>query len=186
MIREFRVSNIYAAPENWERMDLLCAEFGWQKKTILRRCIHGFFQRHQSFYAKAAQLDAQARGIAAKEYFLVLRDKNIEDLPPYPKGTLLTFGISPLMEYPLVPTQPEFRHPYNVATLSAYNYVLFRTALIVERLPQNQVIGKMIVKHFEDDWPVYEARMQRDRDCKFVLDDRESGAPPRQTPQTEI
>jgi hypothetical protein len=173
MIRKLRVSNVYAAPENWERLDLLCTEFGWQKKTILRRCIHGFFQRHQNFYAQAALTDAQARGISAADYFQILRDKKIEDLPPYPKGKLLVFGLSPLTKYPLVPTQSDFRHPYNEVALSAYNYVLFRTALIVERLPQNQVIGKMIVKHFEDDWPVYEARMQRDRDCQFVITDRE-------------
>ncbi|NJN49039.1 MAG: hypothetical protein HC805_03665 [Alkalinema sp. RL_2_19] len=169
MIREFRVTNIYVAPENWQRMDLLCMEFGWHKKTIVRRCIHGFFQRHQGFYAEAALKDAKLRGISEKEYFLILRDKTIDDLPPYPKDTVLPFGISPLMQYPLVPTEPEFRHPYNMLTLSAYNYVLFRTALIVERLPQNQVIGKMIVKHFADDWPIYEARMQRDRACKFAI-----------------
>jgi hypothetical protein len=174
MIRELRVGHVYIDNQTWDRLVLLCDEFGWHKKTILRRCIHGFFQRHDTFYADAAILDAQFRQVSEAAYFEILRDKAPTDLPPYPEAGLLRAGASPLRDYPLIPATKEFRRPYNDITLSAYNYVLFRVALMVEQVPQNQLIGKMILKHFDDDWLVYEARMAKDRAGKFIGTDRPS------------
>jgi hypothetical protein len=172
MIRELRASHVYVDDHNWGRLNLLCDEFGWHKKTILRRCIHGFFQRHDQFYADLALIDAAARGIDEEKYFEILRDQTITELPPYPAAGFLQGGQSPLAAYPTIPKKKEFRRPYNDITLSAYNYVLFRVASMIEQVPQNQLIGKMILRHFDDDWPVYESRMAKDRACKFVYNRR--------------
>jgi hypothetical protein len=174
MIRELRVSHVYVDNQTWDRLVLLCEEFGWHKKTILRRCIHGFFQRYDTFYADAAILDARSRQISEQTYFEILRDQTPADLPPYPKAGFLQAGASPLADYPLIPKTKEFRRPYNDIALSAYNYVLFRVALMVENVPQNQLIGKMILKHFDDDWAVYEARMAKDRAGEFIGTEKKS------------
>lgn len=150
---------------------LACDELGWRKKDIVKQAIHGFCRRDGEFYAQAALKDAEARGMTEKDYFRTLRDGSPNDLLPYEdEEEVPDFGASPLMLIPLLPTDPAYRRPYSSIDVSAYNYVLVRVACIVERAPLVQVISRMIVKHFEDNWAIaYQSQMDRDRECRFKL-----------------
>lgn len=166
MICEMRINYIFADEETWERLTLACTELGWTKSLIVKQTLHGFCWRDGQFYADAAIKDAQARGMTEQDYFRTLRDGSEEDLARYLDGRP-AFGASPIDKIALV-TDPAFRRGYNTIGLSAYNYVLLRVARIVDGGPMVQVVSRMIVKHFQDNWQnSYQSQIDRDRDCTF-------------------
>lgn len=167
MIRELRINYIFAEEATWEKLMLACEELGWNKSAIVKQCLHGFFRRDGEFYANAGIIDAQARGMSEEDYFRTLRDGSEEDLARYVNGRS-GFGASPIDAIVPIPTNPENKRSYNTIGLSAYNYVLLKVARIVDGGPMVQVISRMIVKHFQDNWEkTYQPQIERDRLCKF-------------------
>lgn len=146
---------------------LACEELGWNKSTIVKQCLHGFFERDGAFYAKAGILDAQSRGMAEEDYFRILRDGSEDDLARYVAGRP-GFGASPIDAIAPVLQKANYKRTYNTIGLSAYNYVLLKVARIVDGGTMVQVISRMLVKHLNDNWePVYQIQIGRDRNCKF-------------------
>lgn len=167
MIREIRINYIFADDPTWEKLMLACDELGWNKSTIVKQCLHGFFHRDGEFYANAGILDAQYRGMSEEEYFKTLRDAREEDLPRYQQGRP-GFGVSPIDAIDPIPTDPDYKRSYNTIGLSAYNYVLLKVARIVDGGSMIQVISRMVVKHLNDNWEtVYQPQIDRDHRCKF-------------------
>ena len=167
MIRELRINYIFADDETWERLMLACEELGWNKSTIVKQCLHGFFRRDGAFYANAGIVDAEARGMTEQDYFRTLRDGVEDNLARYTAGRP-GFGAAPIDAIPLVATDPEYKRAYNMIGLSAYNFVLLKVARIVDGGTMVQVVSRMILKHFQDNWEVaYQPQIDRDRDCKF-------------------
>jgi hypothetical protein len=167
MIRELRINYIFADDPTWEKLLLACEELGWNKSTIVKQCLHGFFRRDGEFYADAGILDAQSRGMSEEEYFKTLRDGSEDDLTRYSKGRP-GFGASPLDAIEPIPTDPAYKRKYNTIGLSAYNFVLLKVARIVDGGAMVQVVSRMIVKHLDDNWETaYQLQIDRDRNCKF-------------------
>lgn len=167
MIRELRINYIYADDPTWEKLMLACEELGWNKSTIVKQCLHGFFRRDGAFYAKAGILDAQWRGMTEENYFKTLRDGSEDDLARYVAGRP-GFGASPIDAIAPVYQETNYKRTYNTIGLSAYNYVLLKVARIVDGGTMVQVISRMLVKHLNDNWePVYQIQIDRDRNCRF-------------------
>jgi len=167
MIRELRINYIFADDPTWEKLMLACEELGWNKSTIVKQCLHGFFRRDGEFYAEAGVLDAQSRGMREEEYFKTLRDKSEEDLVRYLEGRP-GFGKSPIDEIEPISTESAYKRKYNTIGLSAYNYVLLKVARIVDGGTMVQVVSRMIVKHLADNWETaYQIQIDRDHRCKF-------------------
>lgn len=167
MIRELRINYIFADDPTWAKLMLACEELGWNKSTIVKQCLHGFFRRDGEFYAEAGILDAQSRGMKEEDYFKTLRDKSEEDLARYSEGRP-GFGKSPIDEIPLISTESAYRRKYNTIGLSAYNYVLLKVARIVDGGTMVQVVSRMVVKHLADNWEIaYQVQIDRDHRCKF-------------------
>lgn len=167
MIREMRINYIFANEETWTRLSLACSELGWTKSLIVKQTLHGFFRRDGRFYAEAGRKDAAARGMTEEAYFQALRDGGEENLARYIDGRP-AFGAAPIDHIDLE-IDPKFKRDYNKIGLSAYNYVLLKVARIVDGGPMVQVVSRMIVKHFEDNWETsYQPQIDRDRACKFL------------------
>ncbi len=167
MIRELRINYIYADDSTWEKLMLACDELGWNKSTIVKQALHGFFRRDGAFYAEAAILDARSRGVEEEDYFRILRDRSEEDLPRYISGRP-GFGSSPIDPIDPVPHEPDYRRSYNTIGLSAYYFVLLKVAKIVDGGTMIDVVSRMIVKHLDDNWrTAYQPQIDRDRNCKF-------------------
>lgn len=167
MIREIRINYIFADDPTWDKLMLACDELGWNKSTIVKQCLHGFFHRHGEFYAKAGMIDAEARGMSEEEYFQTLRDRSEDDLKRYRQGRP-GFGASPIDDILPIPTEPAFKRSYNTIGLSAYNYVLLKVARIVDGGSMVQTISRTIVKHLNDHWEAtYQPQIDRDHKCKF-------------------
>lgn len=167
MIRELRINYIFADDPTWEKLMLACDELGWNKSTIVKQCLHGFLRRDRDFYSKAGLLDAEARGMKQEDYFRTLRDGSEDDLDRYTAGRP-GFGATPLDAIELVPQNPEYKRAYNTIGLSAYNFVLLKVAKIVDGGSMVQVISRMIVKHFADNWETaYQPQIDRDHNCRF-------------------
>lgn len=146
---------------------LACDELGWNKSSIVKQCLHGFLRRDRDFYARAGLLDAEARDMSEEDYFKTLRDGSEDNLARYVAGRP-GFGATPLDAIELIPANPEFKRAYNTIGLSAYNYVLLKVAKIVDGGSMVQVISRMIVKHFDDNWKTaYQPQIDRDHNCKF-------------------
>lgn len=170
MICELRINYIFADDPTWAKLMLACEELGWNKSTIVKQCLHGFFRRDGEFYADAGILDAKSRGMAEEDYFKTLRDKSEEDLARYLEGRP-GFGKSPLDEIPPLPTESAYKRKYNTIGLSAYNYVLLKVARIVDGGTMVQVVSRIVVKHLADNWETaYQVQIDRDRKCKFKLE----------------
>lgn len=168
MIRELRVNYIYADNSTWEKIRLACDELGWNQSTIVKQCLHGFFRRDGRFYAQAGQIDAAARGMTEEDYFVCLRDRSEEELQPYRNGRP-AFGSAPIDAIASIAPDPAFRRTYHTIGLSAYNYVLLRVARIVDGGSMVQVISRMLIKHFQDNWETsYLPQIERDRACRFL------------------
>jgi hypothetical protein len=167
MIRELRINYIYADAPTWEKLMLACEELGWNKSTIVKQGLHGFFRRDGAFYAEAGIEDARCRGIEEEDYFRILRDLGEDELPRY-ISVRPGFGRSPIDAVAPVPHEPEYRRSYNTIGLSAYNYVLLRVAKIVDGGTMIDVVSRIIIKHLEDNWrTAYQPQIDRDRNCKF-------------------
>jgi hypothetical protein len=167
MIREFRINYIFADDPTWEKIMLACDELGWNKSTIIKQCLHGFFRRDGGFYADAGILDAQSRGMTEEEYFRTLRDQSEEDLARYLLGRP-GFGKSPIDEIAPIPSESGYKRKYNTIGLSAYNFVLLKVARIVDGGTMVQIVSRMIVKHLSDNWDTaYQPQLDRDYRCKF-------------------
>ena len=167
MIRELRINYIFAEEPTWEKLTLACDELGWNKSTIVKQCLHGFFRRDGEFYANAGQIDAQARGMTQEDYFRTLRDGSEDELARYVNGRP-GFGASPIDSILPIPADTKNKRTYNTIGLSAYNYVLLRVARIVDGGSMVQVISRMLVKHLQDNWEKsYLPQIERDRLCKF-------------------
>lgn len=167
MIREMRINYIFAEDSTWEKLMLACDELGWNKSTIVKQCLHGFFRRDGEFYANAGILDAQSRGMSEEDYFKTLRDGSEDDLDRYLAGRP-GFGASPIDAIPPIPTESAYKRTYNTIGLSAYNYVLLKVARIVDGGSMVQVVSRMLVKHFNDNWEtVYQPQIDRDHNCRF-------------------
>lgn len=146
---------------------LACRELGWNKSTIVKQCLHGFFRRDGAFYANAGKLDAQSRGMSEEDYFRVLRDASEDDLARYISGRP-GFGAAPIDAIAPISQEPEFKRPYNTIGLSAYNYVLLRIARIVDGGSMVQVISRMVVKHLDDNWDtIYQPQIDKDNQCRL-------------------
>jgi hypothetical protein len=167
MIRELRVNYLFVEDTTWEKLTLACDELGWNKSSIVKQALHGFFRRDGAFYADAGILDAQSRGMSEEEYFRTLRDSSEDDLARYTAGRP-GFGASPIDAIAPVPQESKYRRAYNTIGLSAYYYVLLKVARIVDGDSMVQVISRMVVKHFDDNWAVsYQPQIERDRNCRF-------------------
>ena len=167
VIRELRINYVFATPETWQKVELACTELGWSKASILKQMLHGFMHVDGSFYAEAGRKDAKARGMSEGDYFKVLRDGSIEDLPRYLAGRP-AFGKAPIDDIDPIEVSDDNKHRYNVIGLSAYNYVLFRVASIVDGGSFVQLVSRMIVKHLADKWESnYQNQIERDKACKF-------------------
>jgi hypothetical protein len=167
VIKELRINYVFAVPEVWDKVELACTELGWSKASILKQMIHGFMYVDGSFYAEAGRKDAKARNMSEEDYFRALRDGNIEDLPRYVAGRP-AFGKAPIDDIEPIESNDDNKHRYNVIGLSAYNYVLFRVAQIVDGGSMVQVVSRMIVKHLADKWETnYLPQIERDKVCNF-------------------
>lgn len=167
MPREIRINYLYGTPITWERFDLACEELGWANKSLVQQCLQAFFKKNREFYVKAGYSDADARGLIASDYYRLLRDEPDEALPRYTKGRP-GFGVTPLDEVDLVPTDKEGQRRYNVINLSRYNYVLFKVATIVDTGPTVQLVSRIVQQHFDIYWDSnYWPQIERDRDCRF-------------------
>lgn len=168
MIRDLRISYVFATPETWAKVELACSELGWSKASILKQMLHGFMAVDGAFYANAGKLDAAARGMSEEDYFRTLRDLSEKQLPRYLEGRP-AFGKAPIDEIDLIPPNDENRYRYNTISLSAYNCVLVKVAHIVDTGPLVQVVSRAIVKHLDDKWEKnYLPQIERDRLCKFL------------------
>lgn len=168
MICELRVNYIYADDSVWEKLTLACQELGWNQSSIVKQCLHGFFRRDGRFYAEAGRIDATARGMTEEEYFVCLRDQSEEDLRPYQNGRP-AFGAAPIDLIAPTPTDPVFRRTHHTIGLSAYYFVLLKVARIVDGGSMVQVISRMLIKHFQDNWESsYLPQIERDRACRFL------------------
>lgn len=168
MIRELRLNYIYADDQTWEKLALACDELGWNQSSIVKQCLHGFFRQDGRFYAEAGKVDAEARGMTEEAYFACLRDQTEEDLRPYRDGRP-AFGAAPIDSIPLIPTDPTSRRAHHTIGLSAYNYVLLRVARVVDGGSMVQVVSRMLIKHFQDNWETsYLPQIERDRACRFL------------------
>lgn len=167
MIREMRINYIFADDATWNRLRLACDELGWNKSTIVKQTLHGFMRRDGAFYAEAGIKDAEARGMAEEEYFRILRDKSEEHLSRYLAGRP-AFGMAPIDAIAPISSDRAFKRQYNTIGLSAYNFVLLKVARIVDGGSMVQVVSRMIVKHFQDNWQTaYQPQIDRDRRCNF-------------------
>lgn len=146
---------------------LACEELGWNKSTIVKQCLHGFFRRDGAFYADAGILDAQSRGMSEEDYFKTLRDDSEDDLARYIAGRP-GFGSSPIDAIDPVAQDANYKRTYNTIGLSAYNYVLLKVARIVDGGSMVQVVSRMLVKHLTDNWEtIYQIQIDRDQNCRF-------------------
>ena len=168
MIKEIRINYLLCTDETWQQVTLACDELGWNKSSIVKQMLHGFFRRDGEFYARAGILDAEARGMTEEEYFRCLRDESEEALSPY-TGNRPLFGQSPIDTIPPLATDENLKRKYNTIGLSAYNSVLLKVARIVHHDSFVQIVSRMIVKHLADNWEtVYQPQIDRDHKCKFL------------------
>lgn len=152
-IKELRINHVLLSDEDWEKLMKACEELGYNKSSILKNALQGFFRRdrNRDFYINAAVADAKARGITSSQHFVILRDQSEDDLPPY-LDTFPLFGQSPIDTIPPLPVDERFRRKYNTIELSRYNFVLLRVAHIVHRDSYPQIIGRMVKSHLIDNW----------------------------------
>lgn len=167
MQRELRINYILATDSDWERINLACSELGWNKSTILKQFIHGFFRRYRDYYADAGILDAEHRGISQEQHFTILRDQGEKDLPRYRLGRP-GFGVSPIDSIDPLPEDTNLRRHYNTISLSSYYFVLLRVARIVDGGAMSQLVSRIVVSHLTDNWAdAYQTQIDRDQVCRY-------------------
>jgi len=160
--KELRINHVLLSDEDWGKLLKACEELGYNKSSILKNALQGYFKRYRDFYINAGIADAKARGIKSSEHFTTLRDKSEEDLPPY-ENFLPRFGESPIETIAPPANEERFKRKYNTIELSAYNYVLLRVGHIVHSDSYPQMIGKMVKTHLIDNWEsAYLPQMTRD------------------------
>ena len=163
VIKELRINHVLVLDEDWEKLMLACEELDYDKSSIIKNGLQGFFRRYHDYYVRAGILDAEARGMATSEHFTILRDKSEDDLLPY-GDKFPDFGKSPIDLIPPLPKDPQYRRGYNTIKLSRYNFVLLRVAHIIYRDSYPQIVGRMIRSHLADNWEsAYLPQIARDK-----------------------
>lgn len=169
MIKEFRIAYVLLSDDDWAKLLEACDELGYDKSSIVKNALQGFFKRYRDFYVNAGLADAEARGISSSQHFMILRDKAEEDLPQYIKALPL-FGQSPIDTIPPLPQDEKLRRKYNTIKLSAFNYVLLRVAHLVHRDSYPQMVGRMVRSHLQDNWvDAYLPQIERDKQNDYIL-----------------
>lgn len=161
-IQKLRINYVLLSDRDWDNLMKACEELGYDKSSILKNALQGYFKRYRDFYVEAGIKDARARGISSSEHFVTLRDLSIDDLPQYQESFPL-FGQTPIDEVPPMPVEEKFRRKYNTIDLSRFNYVLLRVGYIVHRDSYPQMIGRMVSQHLRDNWETaYLPQIERD------------------------
>jgi len=160
--KQLRINHILLGDEDWKKMLTACDELGYNKSSILKNALQGYFKRYRDFYVNAGILDAKARGITSSEHFITLRDASEDALPHY-LDSLPLFGQSPIDTIAPIPNEEGNKRKYNIVELSAFNFVLLRVGKIVHRDSYSQMVGRMVKVHLIDNWEsVYLPQMARD------------------------
>mgnify|MGYP001792915614 CR=1 FL=1 len=145
------VSYIYAIPDTWEKYIKACEELGWNKKTLLTQLLHSYGSVHLSYYQKAAEIDALARGFKGHqgEHYSLLRDWG--ELPRYTE-TQPAFERSPLVDIHEVSANAEYRRRIGSVNCSGRNSAILNLTTIVERSNLPQTLSRIMLWHFDHYW----------------------------------
>ena len=166
-VQKLRINYVLLGDSDWNNLMKACEELGYDKSSILKNALQGYFKRYRDFYVEAGIKDAEARGITSSEHFITLRDRALEDLPQY-QGSLPLFGQSPIDLIPPMPVEERFRRKYNTVELSRFNFVLLRVGYIVHRDSYPQMIGRMVSQHLKDNWETaYLPQIERDNQSDY-------------------
>jgi len=144
------ISYIYAEPIYWERYETAREASGWSKATMLTQLAHTFGKVHLTYYQKAAELDAVARGYACHQgdHYDLLR--NWDELPVY-KGELPDFDKSPLQLMP-DPDMSLERKSFTRFKCSGRNAAVLRMAMIVDRTNVQVLMTKILRWYYTNYW----------------------------------
>ena len=146
-----RIPQVYFDPEIRTRYDRACKDLHWSDVGLLRQCVSAFFKVHQGFYVECAYKDLEARGMTVDTWYKAVRDGSTEDLPHYKRGRPV-FGQTPLDTVPLINTAASNRYRYNTIALGGFNFVLLRTAQLVDLGPMSQLVSRVVAYHFDTYW----------------------------------
>ncbi|MBD2083368.1 hypothetical protein [Leptolyngbya sp. FACHB-17] len=152
-LKELRIAHVLLPDEDWDRLMLACDELGYNKSSILKNALQGYFRRNRDFYIYAGIKDAEARGISSSEHFQILRDKSEDDLPSYTRSLVLDKQDPLTLENIIaIPNDKQFRRAYNTIEISAFNFALLRVGHIVHRDSYPQMVGRMVRWHLLKNW----------------------------------
>ena len=160
---EVTVSYVYGSPDIWEKYQKTCDELGWNKKTLLTQLLHSYGSKELTYYQKAAEMDAVARGFSSHqgEYYRLLRDW--KELPRYTQSQP-PFERSPLADIPDIPTNAEGRRSFRSIRCSGRNSAILHLATIIERSNVPQTLSRIMVWHYSRYWDKsYLQQLEADR-----------------------
>jgi len=151
MVRKVVLNYVYMDLVTQERFDRAGEELGWGTVNLIRQTVQAFLKVNNNYYVEAALADCQARGMAQKDHFQLLRDQGEEGLQPY-LSERPAFGTSPLASVPAVLTREDYRRRCSNLTLGDYSAVLLGVVRIVDQTSLAQVLSKIIWQHFQKYW----------------------------------
>ena len=136
------ITNIYLPDPQWQMLELSWVHLGYSPRTIAKNALQGFFARNREYYSNAALMDAESRGMDAREHYLALREGR--ELKPIlePANHL----ASPIAWVPNLMIVKNKRR-YGSVEISNFNYTLLQVAVLLDGGTIPSVISKCVYAH---------------------------------------
>lgn len=143
-----KIGHIYEMPEFWPLYEASMFITGWRKSLILSQWAQVYGKKAADYYGKAAELDAEARGLSLDDHYDLLVSG--DELPRY-VGPQPAFEPSPIADISDPPTGTP-RHSFGQFRCSSRTAALLRMAMIVDRLNVNILMTRLAVWYYPKYW----------------------------------
>ncbi len=164
MAAKFNLHYFYITDESSLKVQQILDLTGSTEKFFISQIISEYFTREKKYYVEALRLDAHARNLREQDYAKILVEQDEKLLPRYVTDRPI-FKSSPIA---MIPDVEGNRRIVNYIMLNRRNTCLLRIASIIERARMSQLVGRLIIEHFRQNWDsVYLPQFKFEEDLIF-------------------
>jgi hypothetical protein len=149
MAERFILTYYYVSPQDSKRIEDFKNCSGDSEKTLVTQYVRGWLGRNRDYYLKLARMDADARGIAFRQWGETIVKEGIEALPHY-KQEIKDIPPNPLRDIALSPDV--IRKGINYIVLGTQNLALLRVGILYDRDSSINFVSRIVKEHLDRNW----------------------------------